>query len=115
MAFLFSTLDKQAPQLVSFSTMDLRFPQICLFADNHLTFNSKYIFMATAHTWVRRIEFIIKDDITICNLFYEGDEPGTPWGGGWKTKSFGSGTPITDFMNSEIADYLMWPDGRVEK
>lgn len=70
--------------------------------------------MATAHTWVRKVHFEINEDISICNLFYEGDEPGTPWGGGWKTMSFPKDQPITDFMNKEVANYLSWPDGKQE-
>ena len=68
--------------------------------------------MANAKTWVRRVYFEIKDDISICDLFYEGDEPGTPWGGGWKTKSFPATQHIADFIEREIADFLLWPDGR---
>lgn len=68
--------------------------------------------MATAHTYVRRVYFEIRDDLTICDLFYESDEPGTPWRGGWKTKSFGKSLSIVDFMNKEISNYIMWPDGK---
>lgn len=69
--------------------------------------------MATAHTYIERIEFIIEPEITICNIFYSSDEPGTPWGGGWKTKSFPGSKPIVDFITEECPDYIMWADGRV--
>jgi len=68
--------------------------------------------MATAHTSIERIEFIIKRELTVCNLFYSGDEPGTPWGGGWKTKTFPKSQPIVDFLNKEASNYLLWPDGK---
>jgi hypothetical protein len=68
--------------------------------------------MANAKTRIRKVNFEIKDDITICDLFYEGDEPGTPWGGGWKTKSFPPSVSIIDFIKDEAANYLLWPDGR---
>jgi hypothetical protein len=68
--------------------------------------------MATAHTAIRKLEFLIKDELTICNLFYESDEPGTPWGGGWKTKTFPPSINVVEFINKEVPDYLYWPDGR---
>jgi len=68
--------------------------------------------MANAHTYVRKIEFLIQDELTICNLFYTSDEPGTPWGGGWKTKTFAPSIPVADFINKEVPNYLDWSDGR---
>lgn len=68
--------------------------------------------MANALTKIERIEFIIQDEITICNLYYSSTEPGTPWGGGWKTKSFGKSKTIVDFLNENVAEFLLWPDGR---
>ena len=64
---------------------------------------------------VRRIEFFIEDEITHCNLFYTSTEPGNPaWGGGYKTKSFPASKSIVDFINEEVPDYLLWPNGRYE-
>ena len=63
--------------------------------------------MANCNTYVRRIEFIIKDDVTICNLFMESDEPDNPfWGNGWRTKTFGAKIPIDKFLQKEVGKYL---------
>lgn len=68
--------------------------------------------MATAHTRIKRVEFIIEDELTICNIFYESNEPGTPWGGGWKTKTFAKSVTAVDILNKDAKDYLLWSNGR---
>lgn len=70
-----------------------------------------------AQVSIARIEFIIQPELTICNLFYVSNEPGTPWGGGWKTKTFPKETSAIDIMQKEVwvsedNNYLMWSDGR---
>ncbi|WPU91814.1 hypothetical protein SNE25_21080 [Mucilaginibacter sabulilitoris] len=68
--------------------------------------------MATAHTTIERLEFIIEDKLTHCNIFYSSDEPGTPWGGGWKTKTFSSDVSAIDILKDHVSDYIMWSNGR---
>lgn len=69
--------------------------------------------MANVITKVERIEFIIKDDLTICNLLYSSSAPSDFLvGGGWKTKTFSAKKPVADFINEETANYLSWPSGR---
>ncbi|HEY4326382.1 MAG TPA: hypothetical protein VGN20_20525 [Mucilaginibacter sp.] len=68
--------------------------------------------MATAHATVKRVEFIIEDELTHCNLFYTSDEPGTPWGGGWKTKTFPKSKSAIDILKDDVSDFIMWNNGR---
>ena len=68
--------------------------------------------MATAYTTIERVEFILQSELTICNLFYSSTEPGTPWGGGWKTKTFPKSKSAVDILNENVKDYLDWRDGR---
>lgn len=68
--------------------------------------------MATAHTKIERVEFIIEDKLTHCNIFYSSDEPGTPWGGGWKTKTFAADVSAIDILKDHISDYILWNIGR---
>jgi hypothetical protein len=69
--------------------------------------------MANTRTEIKRLEFIIEDTKTHCNVFYTSDEPGNPfWGGGWKTMSFGSHWSITTFIEKHIAGYISWENGR---
>lgn len=70
--------------------------------------------MATAHVEVKKIEFLFQEELTICNLFYESDEPGTPWGGGWKTKTFPNSTSAVDIMATAVWNFLEWSNGRTE-
>lgn len=71
--------------------------------------------MATAHTTIERVEFIIKPELTHCNIFYSSDEPGTPWGGGWKTKTFPASKSAIDILKDDASDYIMWNTGRTEE
>lgn len=68
--------------------------------------------MATAYTTIERVEFILQSELTICNLFYSSNEPGTPWGGRWKTKTFPKSKSAVDILNENVKDYLEWSDGR---
>ena len=74
--------------------------------------------MANVQTWVKRVEFIIEDDLLHCNLFYTSSEPGAlHWGGGWKTKTFPKSVSAADVLTDEgnkygFSDYIMWNDGR---
>jgi len=68
--------------------------------------------MANAQVEVKLIEFVINPEETICNLFYTSNEPGTPWGGGWKNKSFPKEKNIADFINEEVGNYLDWNNGK---
>ena len=68
--------------------------------------------MANAHTAIERIEFILQEELTICNILYSSDEPGTPWGGGWKTKTFPKTKSAVDIMNKDAPNYILWNDGR---
>lgn len=73
--------------------------------------------MANALLAIRRVEFIIENKLTHCNVFYESNEPGTPWGGGWKTKTFPKSVSAADILTDEenkhgFADYIMWNSGR---
>lgn len=68
--------------------------------------------MANAETKIERVEIVLKDDLTICNLFYTSNEPGTPWGGGWKTKTFGVNTDVVEIMQVYVPAFLMWSNGR---
>jgi hypothetical protein len=69
--------------------------------------------MANAKLTIRRVEFIIEDELTHCNVFYESDEPGTPWGGGWKTKTFSANKTSIDILKEDLSDFIMWNDGRL--
>lgn len=68
--------------------------------------------MATAYATIRKVEFIIEDELTHCNIFYTSTEPGTPWGGGWKTKTFPASKSAIDILKEDSADYILWNDGR---
>ena len=68
--------------------------------------------MANAQTKIERVEFILEDELTHCNLFYSSNEPGTPWGGGWKTKTFPASKSAIDILKDDVSDYLMWNNGR---
>ena len=66
--------------------------------------------MANAKLCVRKIIFLIDDENTICNLYYESNEAGTPWGGGWKTKVFAPEKTIADIIDQDILAYLNWEE-----
>ena len=68
--------------------------------------------MADAYTTIRRVEFIFEDDLSFCNLYYTSTEPGTPWGGGWKTTAFAASRSIVDFVEKETHNFLSWENGR---
>ena len=72
--------------------------------------------MANVNTYIRKAEFIFKEDITICNLHIEfvPDEWPAGMGTGWRTKSFPASQNVVDFINTEVPNYLDWPFGRVE-
>ena len=70
--------------------------------------------MATAYTTVEKVEFLFKPELTICNLFYSSTESGTPWGGGWKTKSFPKSKSAIDILKDDVSDYLKWCSGKEE-
>lgn len=71
--------------------------------------------MANTQIEVKKVEFIIEDELTHCNVFYKSDEPGNPfWGGGWKTKTFPKSKAAIDILKDEISGYIIWNDGRVE-
>lgn len=68
--------------------------------------------MANAQTKIERVEFILEDELTHCNLFYSSNEPGTPWGGGWKTKTFPASKSAIDILIEDVSDFIMWDSGR---
>ena len=68
--------------------------------------------MANAQTKIERVEFILEDELTHCNLFYSSNEPGTPWGGGWKTKTFPASKSAIDILKEDVSDFIMWNNGR---
>jgi len=68
--------------------------------------------MANAHVEIKKLEFYFEENLTYCNVFYESDEPGTPWGGGWKTKVFPASESAVDILQKYISDYIMWNSGR---
>ena len=69
--------------------------------------------MANAITTIERVEFIIQTEMTHCNIFYSSNEQGTPWGGGWKTKTFPSSKSAIDILKDDVSGYIMWSDGKV--
>lgn len=72
--------------------------------------------MATAITEVKKIEFTVGENETICRLQYGSSEPENPfWGGGWKTKSFDKNVSITEFLEAHAGDYLTWDDYKPEE
>lgn len=71
--------------------------------------------MATAYISYERVEFIIREYFTICNISYTSTEPSTPWGGGWKHKEFPSEKSLIDILNDEVTDFMKWDDGKLEK
>lgn len=69
--------------------------------------------MGNVQTTIGKIEFIIKDELTHCNLFYSSTEPDNPaWGGGWKTKTFPKSKTVIDILKDDVANYLEWSNGR---
>lgn len=68
--------------------------------------------MANAQTKIERVEFILEDELTRCNLFYSSNEPGTPWGGGWKTKTFPASKSAIDILKEDVSNFIMWNNGR---
>lgn len=76
----------------------------------------KNTIMANVQTAIKRLEFIIEDELTHCNIFYESSEPGNPfWGGGWKTKTFGKSVSAAAILTDSkhgLSDYIMWNNGR---
>ena len=70
--------------------------------------------MANTHVVIRRVEFIINNDLTHCNVFYESSEPGTlHMGGGWKTKAFPKDVAIvSEATAKEVANFMLWHEGR---
>jgi len=68
--------------------------------------------MANAKATVERIEFILEEKFTHCNIFYISNEPNTFWGGGWKTKTYPASTTVIDILNKEVINYLYWDNGR---
>lgn len=68
--------------------------------------------MANANVELKRIEFILKEEETICNVLYTSDEPGTPWGGGWKTRTFEKEDSVEDIVTHYVKDFLTWEDGK---
>jgi hypothetical protein len=68
--------------------------------------------MANCITEVKQLEFVINETETVCNLYYESNEPANPfWGGGWKHKIFHDIT-IVDFIHNEIGNFLDWESGK---
>jgi hypothetical protein len=68
--------------------------------------------MANTQTEIKIIEFVLDDEHTHCNVFYSSNEPGTPWGGGWKNKSYPSTKTIKDIIDSgDIPGFLLWDNG----
>jgi hypothetical protein len=70
--------------------------------------------MGTAYVTYEKVEFIIKADVTICNIFYSSTEPGTPWGGGWKNKLFLKDKTLVEILIDDVGDFLTWDDGKSE-
>lgn len=74
--------------------------------------------MSNVKTTIKRVEFIIEDELTHCNIFYQSSEPGNPfWGGGWKTKTFGKSVSAADILSDKknkygFIDYITWDNGR---
>lgn len=69
--------------------------------------------MANVKTEVKRVEFIIEDELTVCNVLYSSDEPGNlAWGGGWKSKTFSKSKSAIDILKDEVSDYIIWNNGR---
>lgn len=69
--------------------------------------------MGNVKTTIKKVEFILEDELTHCNVFYKSSEPGAiAWGGGWKTKAFGSSVAVVDIIKDQIQDYIIWPAGR---
>jgi len=69
--------------------------------------------MANVKTEVKRVEFIIGDELTHCNVLYSSDEPGNfAWGGGWKTKTFPKSKSAIDILKDDVSDYILWNNGR---
>ncbi len=70
--------------------------------------------MATAYITYEKVEFIIKPDVTICNVLYSSTEPGTPWGGGWKNKLFLKDKSLVEILQEDIPNFLEWDDDKSE-
>lgn len=68
--------------------------------------------MANVQTEITRLEFIINEEETVCNLYYTSSEPeNIYWGGGWRNKSFKKGVSVVDFINEEVPNFLDWDKG----
>lgn len=71
--------------------------------------------MANVQTTIKKVEFIIEDELTHCNILYESSEPGNPfWGGRWKTKTFPKSKSAIDILKDDMSDYISWNNGRSE-
>lgn len=70
--------------------------------------------MANAKVIIERVEFVIQKEQTHCNVLYSSNEQGTPWGGGWKTKTFPLSVSAIDILKDHISEYLIWSNGREE-
>jgi hypothetical protein len=68
--------------------------------------------MANATVKTEKIEFIIKDEATHCNIFVTSNEDGTPWGTGWRTKTFPKTMSCIDILQNHFIDSLTWNNGR---
>jgi hypothetical protein len=74
--------------------------------------------MANVDTYIRRAEFIFKEELTICNMFIEFvPNESVIVGTGWRTKTFPKSKSAVDIMQEDCGEYLDWPLGRegVEK
>jgi hypothetical protein len=68
--------------------------------------------MANVQTAIKRLEFIINEEETICNLYYTSSQPENIfWGGGWQNKSFKKGISVIDFIKDEVPNHLNWDKG----
>jgi hypothetical protein len=71
--------------------------------------------MANTETYIRRVEFIFQEELTIVNMFIEFiPNDSAIVGTGWVTKTFPKSKSAVDIMNEDCGDYLMWPRGRVK-
>lgn len=69
--------------------------------------------MANTQTIIKRVEFVIEDEVTHCNVLYSSDEPENPiWGGGWKTKTFPASQNVVSILSNDLIDYVSWDNGR---
>lgn len=69
--------------------------------------------MANAQVTIKRVEFILEDKLTHCNVLYTSNEPNNPaWGGGWKTKTFPPAKHAISILTEDISNYISWSNGR---